>query len=163
MLNLTPYTGISSCFRLSVCSSSLGLSVCVIWYLANPTTISVSCWERIGSFCYSTKGIRAGQLVSSTAAQASPAEISRLPLNSQILEKQYRILLSLRILEQFVLKKHTQPPQNNNNKKLTNTKAFYTTLCSVVNITLVRDYNKLKCIMYELCSHNFYILLSCNL
>lgn len=46
--------------------------------------------------------------------------------------------------------------------KLTNTKAFYTTLCSVVNTTLMRLY-QIKCIMYEFCSRNFYILRSCNL
>lgn len=42
------------------------LSVCIKWYLANPTVISVFWREGSGSFCCSTKGRCAGQLPGET-------------------------------------------------------------------------------------------------
>lgn len=69
--------GISFPVSDSVCSSVFCSSVCILWYLANATTVSVSCRERIGYFCCSTKGMCAGQLP--CTASSKPSQDQRTP------------------------------------------------------------------------------------
>jgi hypothetical protein len=52
-----------SSFSDSVCGPLFCLIMCVIWYLAIPTTISFLCGERTRFFCYGTRVVHAGQLL----------------------------------------------------------------------------------------------------
>ena len=62
VLDLLPCVRISFPVSYSRYTPLLGLSVCTIWHLANPTAISVPFWEGTGSFCYSTRWMHTSQL-----------------------------------------------------------------------------------------------------
>lgn len=61
-------TGLWSCLRLSLPVSDtmytpwFYLNVCVVWYMASPTTISLPWGEGMGSFCCNVKGTCADPL-----------------------------------------------------------------------------------------------------
>ena len=50
VLDLYPCMGISFPVSYSKCMSLFCLSVCVIWYLVNPVTLSIHCREGLGPF-----------------------------------------------------------------------------------------------------------------
>lgn len=63
-LDLSPCVGISSPGSDSMCTLLTCLSMCCVRHLAKPATLFAPYGGEVGFFCFSTKGVHAGQLPS---------------------------------------------------------------------------------------------------